>query len=189
MTKLNENLIALSALYGVIYISICFMQKKYEIKALVDDLAIFSQYSPQHLIRETDDSIKFYTKLFIIYGIIGNIGYGMSPFLTYTECMKNRSPHMQKYGISCGLVVRFLLPFRSDYSPVSELVIVEEIAVCTLGTTIITMVTMLFCGILLHTTTHLKHLKSLLLLLSKTRDEKLEEEVGFCIKFHTAVLA
>lgn len=190
VVSLNENLVALSALYGVIYISICFIQKKEQIKNLVEELAVFEKFMPKSKTVEIEKSIEFYTKFFIAYGIIGNICYGMMPFLTYHECKENRSVHMERYGIPCGVIVRLVLPFKADTYPVAQIVIVEEIAVCTLGTTIILMITMLICGVLKHTTTHLKHLQELILTLShvEQKGRKVERKVKFCVMFHTAIV-
>ncbi|RZC42341.1 odorant receptor 67c-like, partial [Asbolus verrucosus] len=189
MTSINENIIALSALYGLIYIALCFMNRNEDIKALVEDLSEFEFYSPMSLIEETENSAKFYTKLFITYGIVGNVCYGLIPLVNYSECQRNRPSHMLTFGIPCGLVVRMVLPFKYDYSPMVQIAALHEIAVCTLGSTIIIIITMLICGVLIHVTSQLKYLKSLISDMSAvTDDTNLQQKIQFCVKFHTAII-
>lgn len=180
---------ALSALFGVIYVSLCFINKKKEIKTLVQDLATFENYSPKSLIQKTDESLEFYTKLFIVYGIVGNACYGLLPVLNYDYCQNHKPSHMVKYGIPCGLVVRFLLPFKCDYFPLAELIALHECAICMLGTTVIMVITMLICGVLIHTTTQLKYFRKIIAGLTTQYDtETLEKKMKFCVKFHTAII-
>lgn len=187
--SVNENFVALSALYAVIYVSVCFINRKNTIRALIADLALFEEFASKSLILETDESVKFYTKVFIVYGIIGNICYGLLPILGYEECEETRSAHMLNWGIPCGLVVRFLLPFRFDYSPLAEIVALYEIIICILGTTVVIVITMLVCGILIHVTAQLKFLKKNILELSGIENvEVLERKMKFCIKYHTAIV-
>ncbi|XP_044262389.1 odorant receptor 4-like [Tribolium madens] len=188
-TSVNENFVALSALYAVTYVSVCFINRKHKIRALIADLALFEKFSSKSIIAETDKSVKFYTKLFIVYGIVGNLCYGLLPILGYKKCHETKSDHMIKYGIPCGLVVRFLFPFKFDYSPLAELVALYEIIICILGTSVVVIITTLICAILLHITVQLKCLKQIILDLSQVSDmEVLEKKMKFCVKYHTAIL-
>ncbi|KAJ8941949.1 hypothetical protein NQ318_013285 [Aromia moschata] len=186
--SLVESIIGASALCSVIYISICFLVKRREIKRLTDDIGIFEEYLPPSKIREAEETAKFYTKLFVLYGIVGNVLYSCLPLLSYGECQKNRSSHMIKYGIPCGPITRYVLPFRHDEFPLAQMVIVEEVFVSTLGTTIVMTLTMLVCGILTHASANLKHLKMLLLDTSHVDGEKITRHTNFCVKYHTAII-
>ncbi|XP_068912467.1 odorant receptor 4-like [Tenebrio molitor] len=93
------------------------------------------------------------------------------------------------FGIPCGLVVRFLMPFRFDYSPLAELVALYEITICILVTTVIIVITMLICGVLMHTTAQLGHLKGMILEMSSVTDrDVLEGRMRLCVKYHTAIV-
>jgi hypothetical protein len=90
LTDVIENVIALTALLGVIYISFCFIKNKNSIRALIEDLAQFEAFSPMSLIHSTEKSAQFYTKLFIFYGLVGNFCYGLMPLLHYRCARKTK---------------------------------------------------------------------------------------------------
>ncbi|KAJ8975933.1 hypothetical protein NQ317_014893, partial [Molorchus minor] len=188
-TDLVESIIGASALCSVIYIFICFMIKRDEIQQLTKDLGLFEEFLPTHLIAETEETAKFYTKIFIGYGIVGNILYGCLPLLTYRDCVEHRSKHMVKYGIPCGPVTRYVLPFSHDWYPLAQLIMVEELFVTSLGTIIVLSITMLICGILTHTSANLEHLKRKILEISDIEDTKVAEHVNWCVKYHTAIIS
>lgn len=151
-------------------------------------MVVFEQFAPYHRIVATEERIKSYTRIFIIYGIVGNICYAFLPILNYNTCNANKSEHMQKYGISCGLVARYILPFKYDYYPYNIIVIIEEIFVCCLGTSIVMTITMLVCGILTHLTTNLQLLKSMIIEMSEINGKDLELRLKWCVKYHTAII-
>lgn len=132
-SSLIESLIGGSALGSVIYVSVCFIVKKGKIKDLVERLTVFEQYLPEKEIQAAEKSAKFYTKSFIIYGIIGNSLYDILPFFTAKECDRHRTQHMLNFGIACKVIVRYVLPFKYDCSPYYEMVIMEQILVAILG--------------------------------------------------------
>lgn len=181
-----EQLIALSALFSVFYCSICFMAKKHEIKILVQNLTKFEKYTPKSLIQETDKRISFYSKCFIIYGVVGNMFYALSPLLSYKSCLEER--HFNKYGISCGTIVSYVLPFKHNYAPWSQIVFLQQYYTCNLGTVIIMTITMLLSGILMHCNTHLQYLESLILKTSTVDRRFIYEHIYYCVKFHTAII-
>ncbi|KAJ8948896.1 hypothetical protein NQ314_008334 [Rhamnusium bicolor] len=135
--NLMQSLVATTALCSVIYTSLCFMIKKQEIKRLTENLKIFEEFLPRPIIEETEEKVKFYTIILILYGIFGNICYACLPLISFKDCMKNRTKHMIKYGIPCGTLARYVLPFKHDYFPLTPISIIEEAFVSTLGTYII----------------------------------------------------
>jgi hypothetical protein len=81
------------------------------------------------------------------------------------------------------------MPFRFDYSPLAELVALYEITICILVTTVIIVITMLICGVLMHTTAQLGHLKGMILEMSSVTDrDVLEGRMRLCVKYHTAIV-
>ncbi|XP_018570955.1 odorant receptor 49b-like [Anoplophora glabripennis] len=186
-TSLVDSLIGLSALLSVIYISVCFIVKDQEIKRLTENLKIFEEYIPKVKIEETEDKAKFHTKIFIIYGIMGNIIYDCLPLLTYEDCHKNRSKHMIKYGIPCGGIVHYVLPYKQDTFPLAEITIVNQMLISTVGTLIVMTVTMLVCGILIHVSANLKYLRSMISNLTYTPNNRIMQHVNSCVKYHTMI--
>lgn len=117
----------------MIYAAICYIVKRDKIKDVIKSLKTFEKYLPEEEIQAAEDSAKFYTKTFIIYGIIGNTLYDILPFFAVKECDVYRSRHMTDYGIACKVIVRYVLPFKYDYSPLHEMVVFEQMAVAILG--------------------------------------------------------
>nr|UTN00916.1 odorant receptor [Semanotus bifasciatus] len=187
-TDMVESIIAVTALCSVIYISICFMIKKQEIERLTKHIKIFEEFLPQSKIEKAEETAEFYTKIFILYGIVGNIFYACLPLLSYADCNKNRSNHMIKYGIPCGVIARYVLPFKHDFYPLAQFIMVEELFVTIIGTTIVMTVTMLVCGILTHSSANLKHLKTMIKDISYISDSTITAHVNRCVKYHITII-
>lgn len=109
------------------------MVEKCKIKKLFDRLKLFEQFLPEDKFQEAEASASFYTKCFIIYGLIGNSLYDILPFFATKNCEIHRTQHMRDYGIPCKVIVRYVIPFKYDYSPYYELVIAEQVLVASLG--------------------------------------------------------
>lgn len=77
---ITENLTALGALFGTMYLQACFIQNRKLIFHLVKDLEIFDQFGTRNIQEATDKRSSFYTKVFIFYGLFGNICYLAVPF-------------------------------------------------------------------------------------------------------------
>lgn len=122
-----------SALASVVYVAVCFMVKKHEVKLLINSINVFEKFLPKEETEAAENSAEFYTKFFILYGIVGNSLYDILPFFTSGDCLQYRTKHMVKYGIACKVLVRYVLPFKYDYSPYYELVILEQVVVANLG--------------------------------------------------------
>ncbi|KAJ8965909.1 hypothetical protein NQ314_003850 [Rhamnusium bicolor] len=95
---------------------------------------MFEEFIPKPKIEVAEERCKFYARIFTLYGIVGNITYACLPLFSVKKCMENKTKHMIKHGIPCGAIGRCILPFKYDYFPVTQIVIVEEILVSTLGT-------------------------------------------------------
>lgn len=190
MEQINETLVTLTVMYCALYELLSFVWKRRQIQRLVDiDLSTFLVYTPLHLVRQTDQRVRFYCILFLVYSTIGDVAYISFPFWTYTSCMQNRTAHMKAYGISCGMITNFVLPFRYDSPPLFQLVIASQWIICVITSHVNTMTTMLICGILGHITTHLKHLKTLIMGLSELSDDRqVARELAVCVEFHVQIL-
>nr|UTN00905.1 odorant receptor [Semanotus bifasciatus] len=188
-TNLVESIIGASALCSVIYILICFMIKRREIERLTKHIKVFEDYLPTSKIKTAEETAKFYTKIFILYGMVGNIMYACLPLLSYADCNKNKSKHMIKYGIPCGVLARYVLPFKHDVYPLAQIIMVQQLVATLLGTIIVLTVTMLVCGILTHASANLDHLKIMILETSHIADSTITAHVNLCVKYHTAIIA
>lgn len=166
--------------------TICFLRKRHLIKQLVEDLATFQEFCPMHEIHETDKLANLYAKLFMFYGIIGNIVYITMPHFTVEQCEDIRQFESRDSDIPCGLVTRGRLPFKFDYSPLFEAVFIHQFYTCTMVTVIILDLTMLLCSFLLHIINQLKRLKTLIPLLDLSRN--LKSDLRFFIRYHIAII-
>lgn len=186
MKALTENLIALNCIIGMIYMTICFLRKRHLIKQLVENLATFQEFCPMAEIRETDKLANLHAKLFMFYGIIGNIVYMTMPHFTVEQCEETRRFERRDSDIPCGLVTRGRLPFKFDYSPLFEAVFIHQFYTCTMVTVIILDLTMLLCSFLLHIINQLKRLKTLIPLLDQSVN--LKKDLRFFIEYHIAII-
>ncbi|XP_068901819.1 odorant receptor 43a-like [Tenebrio molitor] len=187
LTSLTENIIALTCIIGMIYMTICFIQKRRLIKKLVAQLDHFTAFSDSSSLVETDRKANLYAKVFLFYGIAGNIVYMTMPYLNIDKCRYQREQNMVDLDIPCGLVTRCWFPFKFDYTPVFEIVFVHQFYTCTMVSVVILNLTMLLCGFLMHITNQLKHLRRFIVEL-KFPEEKLLEKLHFCVKYHTAII-
>jgi hypothetical protein len=187
LTSLTENIIALTCIIGMIYMTICFIQKRRLIKKLVAQLDHFTAFSDSSSLVETDRKANLYAKVFLFYGIAGNIVYMTMPYLNRDKCRYQREQNMVDLDIPCGLVTRCWFPFKFDYTPVFEIVFVHQFYTCTMVSVVILDLTMLLCGFLMHITNQLKHLRRFIVEL-KFPEEKLLEKLHFCVKYHTAII-
>lgn len=187
MVTITENLIALICIIGMIYMTICFVKNRQLVKSLVKNLQTFTKYSKASDLIETDLKANLYTKIFIFYGIVGNVVYMIMPYLNIEKCQIRQKEKMSNFDPPCGLVTRCWFPFKFDYSPVFEIVFVHQFYTCTMVSVIILDLTMLICGILMHITNQLKHLRNFIRNFDCV-DQKIVKDVIYCIKFHTAII-
>jgi len=85
-------------------------------------------------------------------------------------------------------VVRSYFPFKFDYSPVFEIVFVHQIYTCTMVSVVVLVLTMLFCGFLMHIVNQLKHLRVLIARLKNVPPEKFERKLIFVVRYHVAII-
>ncbi|XP_015836240.1 odorant receptor 49b [Tribolium castaneum] len=182
MVTITENLIALICIIGMIYMTICFVKNRKLVKTLVKNLPAFTKYSKTTDIILTDKKANLYTKIFVFYGVIGNVVYMIMPYLNIEKCQQR-----QNNDVPCGLVTRCWFPFKFDYSPVFEIVFVHQFYTCLMVSVIILDLTMLICGFLMHITNQLKHLRGFIKRFDCS-SQKIAEDVIYCVKFHTAII-
>jgi hypothetical protein len=92
----------------------------------------FTAFSDSWILVETDRKANLYAKLFLFYGISGNIVYMTMPYLFMDKCRYQREQNMVDLDIPCGLVTRCWFPFKFDYTPVFEMVFVHQSYTCTM---------------------------------------------------------
>ncbi|XP_049821534.1 odorant receptor 49b-like [Aethina tumida] len=188
LTAIIDNLIALTCIVEMIYMIICFINKRRLIKKLVTSICDFEKYGQSQELLQTDRKANLYSKMFLWYGILGNFVYMLMPQLNVKHCVENRSQQLIDQGIPCGLVVRCRFPFKFDYTPVFEIVFVHQIYTCSMVTLVVLVLTMLLCGFLMHLEHQLQHLKSYIERLDLVPCCQYIEQLHFCIKYHCAII-
>jgi hypothetical protein len=147
----------------------------------------FIAFSDSSILVETDRKANLNAKLFLFYGIAGNIVYMTMPYLYMDKCRYQREQNMVDLDIPCGLVSRCWFPFKLDYTPVFEIVFVHQFYTCTMVSVVILALTMLLCGFLMHITNQFKHLRRFIVEL-KFPEEILLEKLHFSVKYHTPII-
>ncbi|KAJ3652159.1 hypothetical protein Zmor_018148 [Zophobas morio] len=185
VAALIENFIALICIAGMVYMIICFIHKRKLIKQLVEQLPNFNFYNKPSNLMETDDKANLYAKVFLFYGVFGNIVYMIMPYLNIETC-RVRQAQVDR-DVPCGLVTRCWFPFNFDYSPVFEIVFVHQFYTCTMVSLIILDLTMLLCGFLMHIINQLKHLRNLIAKLN-CLEAVFAKKIRFCIQYHQQII-
>lgn len=181
-----ENMIATTSCIGLLYVIICFVRNRNEIISLVKDLEEFKKYGMLLELFETDKKATIFTLSFLVYGIVGVLVYTSVPFFMYNKCQENRTTFMEYYGIPCGLVVtKYYVPFKFDYAPYKQIIIIYQITICLLFTTVISSVTLFLCAILMHTSNQLKCLSIMLQKLDKLNNFA---ALRLCFQYHGDII-
>lgn len=159
---INENLTALGALFVSIYMGVCFMKQRREIMALVKKLNIFEEFNAQEDMLETERKAALLSKIFVSYGVIGNLSYLAMPYTNMADCRERRAASIYSQDMSCNLITRFRLPFRYQDSWMLYVVVIWQLVAC-LHTTYVTLaVTMFLISLLMHVIIQMKRLRIML---------------------------
>nr|WJJ63320.1 odorant receptor 20 [Pachyrhinus yasumatsui] len=188
LTAVVENMIALNCIIGMIYMVICFISNRRTIIKLVASINRFKKYGNWSKVKEINDRANLFSKIFMFYGILGNFVYMLMPQLSVNKCYDKRSSKMINDGVPCGLVVRSRFPFKFDYSPMFEIVFINQIYTCTIVSIVVLVLTMLLCGFLMHIVNQLSNLKSFIAELNKCPKEKIWNKLIFIIRYHIDII-
>ncbi|XP_030758890.1 odorant receptor 67c-like [Sitophilus oryzae] len=184
LTKVVEDMIALNCIIGMIYMVICFISNRRTIQKLVISIRHFEKYSSWDKIIEVDDRANLFCKVFMFYGILGNFVYMLMPQLSVEKCRRS----IIEDRMPCGLVVRSHFPFNFGHTPVYEMIFIHQIYTCTMVSIVVLSLTMLLCGLLMHTVNQLNHLR---IYVKKLRDcpvDKLYERLVYIIRYHIDII-
>ncbi|XP_076253282.1 odorant receptor 4-like isoform X2 [Rhynchophorus ferrugineus] len=86
------------------------------------------------------------------------------------------------------VVVRSQFPFKLDHSPIYEIVFVHQIYTCTMVSIVVLSLTMLLCGLLMHTVNQLNNLRAYIRKLQECQMDKLLERLIYIIRFHIDII-
>lgn len=180
-------MIAFACFLGTVYLSLCFTKNREVIKNLLEQLDHFKQFSSID-IEAIDKKANRFSKFFLIYSTVGLFTYITMPMFTVADCKQHKSKSMVENGIPCGIVSRYRMPFKFDYSPLLELIWLHQVIFCYTVTYVIVSLSMLLCGILYHVTEQIKVLRQYVVEMSCHSDNTVAERVHFCVKFHNAII-
>lgn len=176
---INENLTALGALFVSIYMGVCFMKQRKVIMMLVKKLKIFEEFGAQDDMIETERKAALLSKIFVSYGVIGNLSYLAMPYTNMADCIERRATSVYSKEMSCNLITRFRLPFRYEDSWMLTAVIIWQLIAC-LHTTYVTLaVTMFLISLLMHVIDQMKRLRKMI---------QSETDFKMCQKYHDMII-
>ncbi|KAF7282579.1 hypothetical protein GWI33_002301 [Rhynchophorus ferrugineus] len=184
LTQIVENMIALNCIIGMVYMVICFISNRKTIRKLVMSIYRFKKYGYWIKTIEVDNRANLFCKVFMFYGIMGNFVYMLMPQLSVQKCKAS----MVENKMPCGLVVRSQFPFKLDHSPIYEIVFVHQIYTCTMVSIVVLSLTMLLCGLLMHTVNQLNNLRAYIRKLQECQMDKLLERLIYIIRFHIDII-
>ncbi|GLV44631.1 Odorant receptor 67c [Carabus blaptoides fortunei] len=175
---ITENLIALGALFGMLYLAACFVQNRKRIMALIERLQVFEEFGTVEMI-ETEHRASLYTKLFIFYGIFGNLCYLAVPYTNMQACRERKATSMYSADIPCGLITRFRLPFDYQDSWFLYVAVIVQLYACLMATMITLTTTMFLVALLMQVITQMQKLRRLL---------KENKPIRECIRYHNMII-
>lgn len=171
------------------YVALCFVHNREKMEKLVNAINDFHKYSNEDLLYNVDKRINFYLALYLIFAGSGLLIYVSVPFLTTSYCENYKTVDMIEYGIPCGLIIRFRLPFRFDFTPLHQLIVCYQILIVLVVSSVFVTVTMLLFGVLYHTTEQLKFLGKMISKISYKEDEEnVKKYLRKIIEFHQAII-
>lgn len=183
-----QSVLAITALLGSYYMTFCFLKNKIKIKQLIECLDNFKEFCSVEDLEQIDVKANFIAKAISFYSIFGVLVYAAVPLISAKSCEKIKPSNMVRLNLPCGLIARLRFPFRYDYSPIYEIVITHEICTVLIATMLVSTITTLTCGILVHIVGQLKILNRFVLLLSFYPVDIMEEKLRFCLKYHMEII-
>lgn len=187
ITKI-QSVLANICVSGMFYMVLCFSKNLAHIKALVKGLETFEKYSSTQLVIDVDRKSTLQSKLFLAYSVMGMLTYSGMPLLSWNYCQEHKTRSMEERGVPCGLITRYRLPFRYDWSPIFEVFVVLQSVLAGSTTVLIVNISMMICGLMMHVTSQLRRLRSLM----KTVREQSGEEMGSMLRnvviYHTEII-
>nr|AVH87268.1 odorant receptor 27 [Holotrichia parallela] len=182
-----QELLGTVCIIGAMYMGICFVQNRKDIKNLLESIDNFALYTDMNS-KQVDQKASFYSKLVIAYGLLGTLIYTTSPLLSRSSCAVKRTQYEIDHGKPCGIIVALRLPFRYDITPTFQLMILHEMLTAGMTALLVVSITMLICGILEHAISQLKEVRKCILNLGQASDEEIVQSVGFAVRYHCAVI-
>lgn len=188
---MTENLCALAAIMGTLYLNICFIENREKIQQLIYNLKNFNLInSNQRNTMKTEKLAALFTKCFLVYGCFGILAYCLVPPTQIKSCKIKRAQSKYSKDIPCGLVTRCWFPAGYNISPYIEMYYAHQVYVCLVVTTITLTMTALLCGILMHTVTQIRYLRDELRAACDYPDDFAEtrRKVRHCVIYHNMII-
>ncbi|KAI4454802.1 odorant receptor [Holotrichia oblita] len=168
---------------GAIYMLICFVRNRSEIKNLVDSIENFNAYSDLDL-KSIDRKATFFSKIIMAYSLSGMVIYTLSPLLSKSTCETTKSQYRIDHGVPCGIIV----PIRIPPNSTNTLWIIDEVINGIVVVLVVVNMTMMVCGLLEHAIHQLKQVRSCILAISQADADEIEDITGFAVEFHIKVI-
>ncbi|GLV31106.1 Odorant receptor 85b [Carabus blaptoides fortunei] len=175
---ITENLTALGALFGMLYLGACFVQNRTRIMALIERLKVFEEFGTVDEMLATEHRASLYTRMFIFYGIFGNLCYLAIPYANMAACRERRAASRYSAGIPCGLITRCRLPFDYEDSWFLYVAISLQLYACLVATMITLTTTMFLVALLMQVITQMQALRRLL---------KGNAPIRECLRYHNMI--
>lgn len=175
---ITENLTALGPLFGMLYLGACFVQNRKRIMTLIERLKVFEEFGTADEMIETERRASLYTKLFIFYGVFGNLCYLAVPYANMPACRERKAASRYSADIPCGLITRFRLPFDYQDSWLMYVVILVQLYACLVATMTTLTTTMFLVALLMQVITQMQNLRRLL---------KQNTPIRECIRYHNMI--
>lgn len=174
----------------MIYMALCFIHNRESIKTLVSELHDFEKYGTKQQMIETEKRASLYSKIFIIYGVLGNLFYLAVPYIDLDSCIKKKLSVKYSRDIPCGLITRFRVPFKYDEPQLFYPAIAIQLFACLMTTIIVLAITMFLIALLMQIITQLKQLRYMLSTLcnnSKDDVNAIKRKLKKCIEYHILI--
>ncbi|GLV41993.1 uncharacterized protein CBL_10152 [Carabus blaptoides fortunei] len=189
---LLDHIIGLGTLVAMVYMSECFIKNARRVRQLVEEITNFEQeFHAAQIVQDTEVRVQTYTKVILLYGIIGNLCYAVFPLLNIAGCEQDRnSSDIVRRRDPCGLIVRVWYLFDISEAPLFQLVYCLQVYTCIVISVVVLALTMSLVGLLMYAVAFIQDLRGYIIRCcseDKNNTEK-ENSVTFCLKYHMAII-
>lgn len=187
---ITENLIAIIAGLGALYITTCFANNREKIRILINEMHDFKEMSGGYEVLETEKKVRLHSKMFLAYGIVGTLVYAFAPLFQIEECRVKRKLSKHSQHIPCGMITRIHIPENWNSFTYFIVAYLNQLYTCIVFSLLTLSITVLLCGLLMHTVNQIKFLKKRLLnsCTAGKNFVEIEKEVHFCVKYHQLII-
>lgn len=139
--------------------------------------------------NDTEERVVLYGKIFIIYGIVGNLCYASIPLYQKNDCEFWKAK-LHSTNMICGLITRTRLPFDIEQYHLTNVMFCLQLYTCMVITMVVLSITIFLCAILIHLVAEITNLKEMILNVCEENisDMEMRKRLNFCIDYHTTII-